>query len=81
MDYIAVDRPNGSIDWLDGLLERIELLKSSPEQGRIVPEWHEETVREIQHEPDRVIYELYSDRIEILTLSHMRQLLGPLSRR
>jgi len=73
VDYIAVDRP--AVQWFDGLVERVELLEDAPEQGRVVPEWHEESVREIQYEPYRVVYEIFDDRIEILTLSHMRQLL------
>ena len=77
VDYIAVDRPTVAVKWFDGLLERIELLKNAPEQGRVVPEWHEESVREIQYEPYRVVYEIFEDRIEIVTLSHMRQLLEP----
>jgi plasmid stabilization system protein ParE len=75
--YIAVDRPKASTAWFDGLVERVELLGDTPEQGRVVPEWHEETVREIQYPPYRVIYEVFEDRVEIVTLSHMRQLLDP----
>ena len=77
MAYIAVDRPNASMAWFDGLVERVELLRDAPGQGRVVPEWHEETVREIQYPPYRVIYEVFEDRVEIVTLSHMRQLLDP----
>ena len=77
VDYIAVDRPNAAVQWFDGLVERVELLKNAPEQGRVVPEWHEESVREIQYEPYRIVYEIFDDRIEIVTLSHMRQLLEP----
>lgn len=73
MDYIALDRPQTSQEWLDGLVRRVELLRDLPEQGRVVPEWHEPSVREVLHEPYRVIYEVFNDRIEILTLSHFRQ--------
>jgi plasmid stabilization system protein ParE len=34
-------------------------------------------VREVFHEPYRIIYEVLEDRIEILTLSHFRQQLPP----
>ena len=73
VDHIALDRPHASREWLEGLVRRVELLRDLPEQGRVVPEWHESSVREVLHEPYRVIYELYADRIEILTLSHFRQ--------
>jgi toxin ParE1/3/4 len=73
VDYIALDRPDTSLEWFDALLQRVELLCELPEQGRVVPEWHEPSVREVFHEPFRVIYEVFDDRLEILTLSHFRQ--------
>lgn len=76
-DYIARERPHGSIEWLEALVRRIELLRELPEQGRVVPEWHESSVREVFHEPYRVLYEVRGDHIEILTLSHFRQELPP----
>jgi len=77
VDYIARERPQGSLAWLEALVRRIELLRDLPEQGRVVPEWHESSVREVFHEPYRVLYEVADDRIEILTLSHFRQELPP----
>jgi len=77
VDYIALDRPRTSLEWLDGLVRRVELLRELPEQGRVVPEWHESSVREVFHEPYRVIHEIREDRVEILTLSHFRQELPP----
>ena len=73
VDYIARDRPQAALDRYDGLIERIELLRELPEQGRVVREWYEESVREILWEPYRVIYEVHDDRVEVLTLSHARQ--------
>lgn len=77
VDHIALDRPQTSLHWLDGLIRRVELLQELPEQGRVVPEWHESSVREVVHEPYRVIYEVLDNRLEILTLSHFRQELPP----
>lgn len=65
------------MEWLDALVRRVGLLGDLPEQGRVVPEWHESSVREVFHEPYRVIYEVFDDRIEVLTLSHFRQELPP----
>jgi toxin ParE1/3/4 len=73
VDYIARDRPHASREWLEALVRRVELLRDLPDQGRVVPEWHESFVREVFHEPYRVLYEVFEDRIEILTLSHFRQ--------
>jgi toxin ParE1/3/4 len=73
VDYIAVDRPQTSVEWLEALVQRVELLRDLPEQGRVVPEWHESSVREVFHEPYRVIYEFSEERLAILTLSHFHQ--------
>ena len=77
VDFISPDRPLASLEWFDGLVQRVELLRDLPDQGRVVPEWGEPTVREIIHAPYRVIYEVFPDRVEILTLSHVRQELPP----
>jgi toxin ParE1/3/4 len=73
VDYIAQDRPLAAEAWFDALVARLDLLRDSPEQGRVVPEWRESTIREVLHSPYRVIYEVHRDRVEILTLSHERQ--------
>jgi toxin ParE1/3/4 len=77
VDYIALDRPHASLEWFDALVERVELIRDLPEQGRVVPEWHEPSVREVFHEPYRVIYEVSDEHLEILTMSHFRQELPP----
>lgn len=73
VDFIAEDRPTVAGEWLESLLSRVDLLRESPEQGRVVPEWGESTIREVIHSPYRVIYEVHPDRVEVLTLSHERQ--------
>ena len=73
VDFIALDRPRTAIEWFGGLIQRVELLRDLPDQGRHVPEWGEPSVREILYEPYRVVYEIAEDRIEILVLSHVRQ--------
>jgi len=79
VDFIKQDRPEAAERCLTGLLERVELLRTLPEQGRVVPEWDEPTVREILFDPYRVVYEVFPDRVEVITLSHFRQQL-PLER-
>ncbi|MEQ9569911.1 MAG: type II toxin-antitoxin system RelE/ParE family toxin [Longimicrobiales bacterium] len=70
---IERDRPRVAVDWLDGLLKRVEALSELPDQGRVVQEWGDEGVREILHAPYRVIYEVFPEEVHILTLSHFRQ--------
>lgn len=73
VDFIKSDRPQAASDWLDELLERLDLLTELPEQGRIVPDWPESPLRELIFDPVRVIYEVFDDHIVIHTLSHFRQ--------
>jgi toxin ParE1/3/4 len=67
VDFIAEDRPLTSHAWLESLVERVELLCEFPKQSRLVPEWGDPTLREVFHEPYRVVYEVFVDRVEILT--------------
>jgi plasmid stabilization system protein ParE len=73
IDLFGDDRPQAALAWLDGLVQRVELLTELPEQGRVVPEWGADPVREVMYEPFRVVYEIHDDRVEILVLSHFRQ--------
>lgn len=73
VDYIATDRPAAALDWIDGLEERLTALPGLPDQGRVVPEWYESTVRELIYKRHRVIYEVHADRVEILTIRHSRE--------
>ncbi|NNF13217.1 MAG: type II toxin-antitoxin system RelE/ParE family toxin [Gemmatimonadetes bacterium] len=73
VERISDDWPNAATAWFDGLIERTSLLTDLPTQGRVVPEWGDDSVREILYEPYRVVYELHADRVEILVLSHYRQ--------
>jgi len=75
VDFIKEDRPLASAEWLEGLVQRVLLLEEFPNQGRIVPEWGQPDVREVLHPPYRIGYQVSSQRVEILTLSHVRQLL------
>lgn len=78
VDFIGKDHPQGALDWIEGLEERLTALPGLPEQGRVVPEWYERTVRELIYHRHRVIYEVHQDHVEILTIRHSRQQLGEL---
>lgn len=73
IDYLAADRPNTALNWLEGLERRLAAIPAMPEQGRVVPEWHEPTVREVIYKCHRIIYEVHTDRIEVLIIRHSRQ--------
>ena len=73
VDYIGADRPRVALEWLDGLESRLTALPGLPEQGRIVPEWYEPTVRELIYKSHRIIYEVHPDRVELLSIRHSRE--------
>lgn len=77
IDRIGRDSPEAALRWLEGLEERLRLLPGMPEQGRVVPEWYDPSVREIIHPPYRVLYEVRRETVEVLTVHHEKQHLEP----
>lgn len=73
VDHIAEDRPRAALKWLDGLESRLTALPGLPEQGRVVPEWYEPSVRELIYKRHRIIYEVHRDRVELLSIRHSRE--------
>ena len=55
VDYIAADRPQATLAWIEGLEARLTALPRLPEQGHVVPEWYEPSVRELIYERHRII--------------------------
>lgn len=76
--YIAQDKPEAALAWLDRLFKTTDRLESFPESGRVVPEINLPEYREIIHENSyRVIYRLEKARVSILTVRNVAQLLDP----
>ncbi len=73
VEFLARDRPQAAVDWIDDLEERLRTLLILPDQGRTVPEWFEPNIRQIIYRKYRIIYEVRHELVEILTLSHVRQ--------
>jgi toxin ParE1/3/4 len=74
--YIASDKPEAALRWLDGLFEIVDRLESFPESGRIVPEIGLPEFRELVYRKAyRVIYRVEKARVSILTVRNFAQLL------
>ena len=73
--YIAEDQPQRAKEWVGRLIERGDAVSSQPWAGRKVPEYEEDTIREVFLGDYRVIYEITSTTIYILTVRHGSQLL------
>lgn len=74
-DYISLDSSVEAQKWVDKTFEKIKILKSTPEIGRIVPALKLNTIRELIHGNYRIIYLLDKNQISILTVRHFKQIL------
>jgi toxin ParE1/3/4 len=75
-DYIALDSPTYAIRFIDKLVDRVEVLIDHSEVGRIVPEFENESIRELIEGNYRIIYKIKSiDEIAILRIHHSARLL------
>lgn len=74
-DYIALDHKPTAIKWAENIFEHCEQLKKQPASGRVVPEFNRPETRELIHGNYRLVYELKTNRIEMLTIWHNSQIL------
>lgn len=72
-DYIARDSKYYAEKVSQDILERSEKLNEFPEIGMIVPEIGEVNIREVIVYSYRLIYEISSDKIEVLALIHCKK--------
>lgn len=69
-DYIALDSELYAKKTVRDIVERGSTLQSMPERGRVVPELNDPHVREIFVYSYRVIYQISSAGVEVLTVIH-----------
>jgi len=74
-EYIARDNPLAATTWVETIFDKVQILKSSPESCRIVPEIQREDIRELIYGNYRIIYRVEKEKISILTVRHGRQIL------
>ena len=74
-EYIAQDNPSAARKWAEALFDKVQLLKSSPKSGRVVPETNRTFIRELIYGNYRVIYRIEKKQISILTVRHSKQIL------
>jgi len=69
-DYIAKDSKHYAIIVTNKFQDKIEILNKFPKIGRVVPEINNENIRELFIYSYRLIYEIKSTDIDILTIVH-----------
>ena len=73
--YIRRDNPKAARAWIARLLARAKLAGTSPRGGRVVPELERPDIREVFERTYRVIYQIRSDSILVLTVLEGHRLL------
>ncbi len=74
-EYIAQHAPDTADNVVRQVLGRSRQIAEFPYSGRRVPELDDPDIREVMERPYRIIYLVRSDRIDVLTVMHARQLL------
>jgi addiction module RelE/StbE family toxin len=69
-DYISQDSPYYAQKTIENILERVKILLSHPESGRIVPEFEKKEIRELIIGNYRIVYKIYPKKISILRVHH-----------
>jgi addiction module RelE/StbE family toxin len=72
--YIAVDNPPVAKQWVQRLRERARKALHAPLAGRAVPELSREDIRELIEGNYRIVYQVFTDRLVILTVFEGHQL-------
>ena len=75
--YISQDNPQAARDWAKSIFDSIKSLENFPSLGRIVPEYSEDTIREIIKGQYRIVYKInqFEEEIYIVTIHHSNRLM------
>ncbi|MEO8150931.1 MAG: type II toxin-antitoxin system RelE/ParE family toxin [Bacteroidia bacterium] len=75
--YISKDSVQNAEMCFQKILDKVTVLENQPYSGHIVPEFNEETIRELHQFSFRIIYKIKSEfSIHILTVHHSKMLLS-----
>jgi len=76
--FIACDKPQAARKWAVNIRQSVLKLTDFPKMGRTVPEYGDETIREIIQGSYRIVYKIddKSDTIVIATIHHAKSTLS-----
>ena len=69
-DFISRDSPSFGTLVAARIVDSVDRLAEFPESGRIVPEFQDDTLREILWRNYRIVYRYAGHRVEIVTVFH-----------
>lgn len=73
LDYIAQDNQKAADLLAQAVIKAVSRLSRFPGSGRMVPEFEDPNLREVVHEPFRMIYEVREGQVEILAVVRTEQ--------
>jgi len=74
-DYIALDNPAAAEKWIDTIFDKVQILSSTPEIGRIISELSMDFVRELIFGNYRIIYQIHDKIVLIIAVRNFKQIL------
>lgn len=69
-DYIAQNSPRYAQGMVDRITRRTKQLSHFPRLGPIVAEYEDESIRELLEHPYRIIYQVRTSQVVILSVVH-----------
>jgi len=73
--YLEQGVPHIGQDFVVAIIEHIETLSTHPDIGRVVPEFNDDSIRELIHSPFRVVYLRESKSIKVIRVWRSERLL------
>ena len=74
-DFIARDKPAAAAKLVHRIIDTVERIAQFPTSGRVVPETHRDDLREVILDNYRIVYQVGSNRITVLTVFEGHRLL------
>ena len=74
-EYIAQDDSFSAETWVRSVFDRVKQVKDFSKSGRYVPEIKRKDIRELIYGNYRIIYRIEKNRVSVLTVRHVRQIL------
>lgn len=69
-DYIAQNSRKYAQGMVNRITRRTRSLAQFPQLGPQVPEYEDETIRELLEHPYRIIYRIHGEQVQILSVVH-----------
>lgn len=69
-DYIAADSARYAHGMIDRIIRKSQHLANFPLLGAVVPEYGDDSIRELFEHPYRIIYLVRPERVEVVAVVH-----------